>query len=112
MGWRSLGPERREGKEGGGGDRRGEWGLRWVIYLAVHSDEALFQLMPQIIHLILLQVQISAAVSQNALVAAGSGLDLLQLTAPALQPHHKVSAHVHDSNKRFRPHQCREQIPF
>lgn len=83
-----------------------------MAYLAVHSGEALFQLMPQVIHLILLQVQISTAVSQNALVAAGSGLDLLQLTAPALQPHRKVSAHVHDSNKRFCPHQCLEQIRF
>ena len=53
-------------------------------YLAIHSGEALLQLMSQIIHLILLQVQVSAAVSQNAFIAAGSGLDLLQLTAPAL----------------------------
>lgn len=72
-------------------------------YLAIHSGEALLQLMPQIIHLILLQVQVSAAVSQNAFVAAGSGLGLLQLTAPALQPDHEVSVHVMPAITTFFP---------
>ena len=75
-------------------------------YLAIHSGEALLQLMPQIIHLILLEGQVSAAISQNAFVAAGLGLDLLQLTAPALQPHHKASVHMHDNNTCFLPYQC------
>ena len=117
MGWggearsRQVGEEvgRVEG-EGGGGVRakrkaervRGE---RWVSNLAIHSGKALFQLMPQIIHLILLQVQVSTAVSQNAFVAAGPGLDLLQLTAPALQPHPIVGVQMHDNSKCFLSYQ-------
>ena len=53
--------------------------------LAIYSAETLLQLMPQIIHFILLQVQVSTGVPQNAFIAACLCLHLLQLTTPALQ---------------------------
>ena len=53
-------------------------------YLAVDSAETLLELMAQIIHLILLQVELSPGVSQNAFIAGGPGLYMLQLAPPAL----------------------------
>ena len=50
--------------------------------------------MPQIIHLSLLQIQVSTAIPQNALVAAGPALHLLLLTAPALQPKGTQALHM------------------
>lgn len=54
-------------------------------HLVIDSTQALLELVAQIIHLIPLQVQVSPAVSQDAFVAAGLALYLLQLAAPVLQ---------------------------